>query len=106
MKDGIRSVIDADLESQERLKIKQNEVDQAIAEILRDKLNIQSKVWEDAKTFLESEKVRLKNSLTETEVLAQEQYKENLKKLESRFNTHKEEWIKDIIHACISDEGK
>lgn len=103
MKDGIRSVIDADLEGQERLQVKLDETDKALEEIQKDKLNIQSKVWEDAKSYLESERTRLNKSLADTEALTQKEFEKSLKKFEDRFNTNKEKWAQDIFDTCVGD---
>ena len=103
MKDGIRNVIDADLEGQERLQKKLEETEKALDEIQRDKLNIQSKVWEDAKAYLESEKSRLNNSLSDTEKLTENEFKASLKKFEDRFNANKEQWAQDIFNTCVGD---
>ncbi len=103
MKDGIRSVIDADLEGQERLNVKLEETSKALDDIQRDKLNIQSQVWEDAKAHLETEKNRLNNGLKVAEELAEKDFKASLKKFEDRFNANKDQWAQDIYEACVGD---
>ena len=104
MKDGIRSVIDADLEGQERLKVKLEETSKALDEIQRDKLNIQSQVWEDAKAHLASEKTRLNNGLKDAEELAEKEFKTSLKKFEDRFNANKDQWAQEIYNICVGDQ--
>lgn len=100
MKDNIRNVIEADLEGQERLEIETEKTKKAIEDIQRDKLNVQSKVWEEAKVFLESEKKRLADSLARSEAQAQKYFNDTSKKLENKFNKNREKWIKDIVDAC------
>ena len=97
----IKQIIEADLNAQARLKDAQLKLEEALHETQREKLNIQSEVWGQAKQDLELEKERLNTKLETTIHQAEEDYRKAVHKLEAHFNQNKAQWMEDILNKCI-----
>jgi hypothetical protein len=101
METRIMAIIEADLKAQENLKQAEMKINEAIANIVKEKALVQNEVWDKAKRFVEDEKVKLNQQLIKTQSESLSKYAEALEILETQFNQQKDSWRKTLLERCI-----
>ncbi len=102
MEMNIKSIIEEDLKAQEAYRSAEEKISANLADIHKEKANIQDDVWDKAKKYVESEKVKLTHQLEKSQSERNAQYEIALTELEKKFNASKDKWREVIFDRCLN----
>ena len=102
METRIKRIIEEDLKAQAAYQQAQERIKNALLVIHKERGKIQDEVWNNAKQYVEDEKVKLTHQLEVAQAQSLITYQAALSSLVDGFNVHEETWRKELLARCLN----
>ena len=98
----IRNIVDADKAARNRVNEKFQERDNVQNLILEKRDEIISKYQKERERCIEEKRSQLESERAAAAQSEEERYQDTLKQLERQVETHREQWVSELVDHCLN----
>lgn len=97
----MKEIIDADKQARLRVEEKRQECIDIQNLIQKQKENIKKKYQEETKACIDGRREELKKELEQQKIQEVNAFEEAKKKLQEKYENHREDWVSEIYGRCL-----